>query len=103
MNESKNRREDREKAEADKEAYAQANRNAKKVIGSVKQNESKKRCESMKEKHAKGKVFKAVEQIVKRNRNVTGAGCIRNDKGKVVMEESELRQVCRSHYEKLSN
>ena len=37
MNESKNR-EDREKAEADKEAYAQANRNAKKVIGSVKQN-----------------------------------------------------------------
>ena len=40
-NESKNRGEDREKVEADKEAYAQANRNAKKVIGSVKQNESK--------------------------------------------------------------
>ena len=58
----------------------------------------------MKEKHTNlGKVFKAVEQMVKRNRNVTGAGCIRNDKGKVVMEESELREVWRSHYEKLSN
>ena len=41
----------------------------------------------MEEKHAKGKVLKAVEQMVKRNRDVTGAGCIRNDKGKVVMEE----------------
>ena len=82
-NESKNRGEDREKVEADKEAYAQANRNAKKVIGSVKQNESKKWCESMEEKHAKGKVFIVVEQMVTRNRDVTGAGCIRNDKGKL--------------------
>ena len=72
-----------EKTEADKEAYAQANRIAKEVIGSVKQNESKKWCESMKEKHAKGKVFKAVDQIVKRNRDVTGAGCIRNDKARL--------------------
>ena len=103
MEESKNRGEDREKVEVNKEAYAQAKRNAKNVIGSVKQNESKKWCESMEEKHAKGKVFKAVEQMVKRNRDVTGAGCIRNAKGKVVMEESELREVWRSHYEKLSN
>ena len=93
MNESKNRGEDREKAEADKEAYAQANTSAKKVIGSVKQNGSKKWCESMAEKHARGKVFKAVEHRIKRNKDVTGAGCIRNDKGKVVMEESELREV----------
>ena len=56
----------------------------------------------MEEKHSKGKVFKAVEQMVKRNRDVTGAGCIRNAKGKVVMKESELREVWRSHYEKLS-
>ena len=57
----------------------------------------------MEEKHSKGKVFKAVEQMVKRNRDVTGAGCIRNAKGKVVMEESELREIWRSHYKMLSN
>ena len=103
LEESKNRGEDWEKVEVYKEAYAQAKRNAKNVIGSVKQNESKKWCESMEEKHSKGKVFKAVEQMVKRNRDVTGAGCIRNAKGKVVMEESELREIWRSRDDKLSN
>ena len=58
MKESKNRGEDREQVEVDKEAYAQAKRNAKKVIGSVKQNESKKWCESMKENTQRAKCSK---------------------------------------------
>jgi hypothetical protein len=95
--------EDKKKARMDKEVYEQVRRNAKKIIGEAKQSESKKWCESLENKHAKGDVFKAVKQMVKRNKDVTGAGCIRNASGKIVMDEAELREVWRSHYEKLSN
>ena len=94
---------DRTKAEADKQAYEQVKRNAKKVIGAAKENESKKWCESLEASYDKGEVFRVVKQMEKRNRDVTGVGCIRNASGKIAMEEAELREVWRSHYEKLSN
>jgi hypothetical protein len=95
--------EDRQKAEVDKVAYKQAKRRAKTVIGKAKESESKRWCESVEASHRKGEVFRVVKQMKKRNRDVTGAGCIRNASGKLVMEESELREVWRKHYEKLSN
>ena len=94
---------DKSKAEMDKKAYEQIKRKAKNVIGQAKQSECTKCCESLEAKHGKGEVFKVVKQMVKRNKDVTGAGCIRNARGNVVMDEAELREVWRSHYEKLSN
>ena len=94
---------DRSKAQMDKKAYEQIKRKAKNVIGQAKQSECTKCCESLEAKHGKGEVFKAVKQMVKRNKDVTGAGCIKNAREKVVMDEAELREVWRSHYEKLSN
>ena len=75
---------DRSKAEMDKKAYEQIKRKAKDVIGQAKQSECTKCCESLEAKHGKGEVFKVVKQMVKRNKDVTGAGCIRNARGNVV-------------------
>ena len=55
-------------------AYEQFKRKAKNVIGQVKQSECTKCCESLEAKHGKGEVFKVVKQMVKRNKDVTGAG-----------------------------
>ena len=93
----------REKAKMDKKAYKQAKKITNKVIGKAKESESKKLCEFLESSHANGEVFRVVKQMVKRNRDVTGTGCIRDVRGKIVMEETELREVWRSYYEKLSN
>jgi hypothetical protein len=94
---------DSEKAKTDKKAYEQASRMTKKVIGKAKENASKKWCESFESSYAKGEMFRVVKQITRRNRDVTGAGCVRDASGKIVMEETELTEAWRSHYEKLSN
>ena len=95
--------EDSEKARIDKKAYEHANRITKKVISKAKDSESKKWCDSFEFSYAKGDMFKIVKQMKRRNKDVTGAGCVRDSSGKIVMEETALREAWRSHYEKLSN
>jgi len=94
---------DCENAKIAKEAYQQANRMTKKVIGNAKESVSRKWCESFESSCAKGEMFRAVKRMMKQNKDVTGAGCVRDSSGKLVMEETELRETWRSHYEKLSN
>ena len=44
---------------------------------------------------AKGKVFRVVKQMVRRNKDVVGGGCIKDKQGKIVVEE-EIKEVWRS-------
>ena len=41
-------------------------------------------------KHGKGEVFKVVKQMVKRNKDVTGARCFRKARGNVVMDHGRM-------------
>ena len=45
------------------------------------------------DKDKKGNVFWVAKQLVFRNRDVMGAGCVKNDAGKVVVEKHKLLKV----------
>src|SRR2546426_680815 len=41
--------------------------------------------------------------MVKKNGDVCGGGCMKESKGKTVVEEEKIKEICRCHFEKLSN
>ena len=91
------------KASRDKQAYNEAKKNTKKVIGKQRELERKKLGERLDREDEKGMVFSAVKKMVKRDKDVVGGGCMRNKEGRVVVEEEEIKEVWRSYYEKLLN
>ena len=42
----------------------------------------------------KGNVFRVAKQLVRKNRDVVGAGCVKDNVGKIVVEEDKLGAVC---------
>src|SRR6478735_3452443 len=51
----------------------------------------------------KGKIFNMVKQIVRKNKDVTSCGCVRDKSGKVVTEEEKIRGVWKEYFDKLLN
>ena len=43
----------------------------------------------------KRNVFRVAKQLVRKNRDVVGAGCVRDNFGKIVVEEDKLLEVCK--------
>ena len=43
-------------------------------------------------------MFRAANQLVSRNRDVIGAGCVKDDVVRVVVEENKLLEVWRAQY-----
>ena len=43
------------------------------------------------------------KQMVRRNRDVVGASCVKGSDGKIVVEEDKLMEVWRAHYDGISN
>ena len=51
----------------------------------------------------KGNVFRLAKQLESKNRDVVSASCVKDDDGKIVVEEDKLMEVWRAHYDKISN
>ena len=51
----------------------------------------------------KGNVFRVAKQMVRRNRDVVGASCVKGSDGKIVVDEDKLMDVWRAHYDGISN
>ena len=51
----------------------------------------------------KGRLFKSVRQMVRRNADITGAACIRNTERRLVTEAEEVREVWKEYFSKLLN
>ena len=51
----------------------------------------------------KGNVFRLANQLVSKNRDVVSASCVKDDDGKIVVEEDKLMEVWRAHYDEISN
>ena len=51
----------------------------------------------------KGRIFKVVKRLVKKNADVVGSGCIKDEAGKIVVEEGELKETWRKYFEGLLN
>ena len=79
--------------ESMKENYNRAKRAAKLAIFNAKNAERLKFCEELKDVDRKGNVFRVAKQLVRKNRDVVGAGCVKDNVGKIVVEEDKLLEV----------
>src|SRR5271156_2730700 len=81
--------------------YLTAKRAAKKAVNKAQEDERMRLVEKLEEADGKGNVFRVVKQMVARNRDVVGDGCIKDENGKVVVDQDGLKDVWRRHFEKL--
>ena len=73
------------------------------AIFNAKNAEKLKFCEKLEDVDRKGDVFRVAKQMVRKNRDVVGAGCVRDNVGKIVVEEDKLLEVWKEHYDRISN
>ena len=88
--------------ESRKQEYYRARGAAKRAIFKAKDAERKKFCEDLEGEDRKGNVFRLVKQLVSKNRDVVSASCVKDDDGKIVVEEDKLMEVWRAHYDRIS-
>ena len=91
-----------EDLETRRQDYNLAKIAAKRGIFKAKSDERKKFYEDL-EEDEKGNVFRVAKQMVRRNRDVVGAGCVKGSDGKIVVDEDKLMEVWRAHYDGISN
>ena len=61
----------------------------------------RKLVDKLEEADGKGNVFKVVKKMAQTNRDVVGDACIKDESGKVVVDQDECREVWRKYFEKL--
>jgi hypothetical protein len=50
---------------------------------------------------AKGGLFRIAKQMVRKNRDVVGGGCMRDVDGTIVVDDARTMEIWKRHYEKL--
>ena len=68
----------------------------KRAIFKAKSDEREKFCEDLEREDEKGNVFRVAKQMVRRNRDVVGASCVKGSDGKIVVDEDKLMEVWES-------
>ena len=79
--------------ETRKENYNRAKRAGQLAIFNAKNAERLKFCEELEDENRKGNVFRVAKQLVRKNKDVVGAGCVKDNIGKIVVEEEKLLEV----------
>jgi len=92
------KRSNKQEIEVAVKAYNTARRNCKRVIGRVKEEERKRMGEAVAEEDSKGKLFRAVKQMARKNGVVIGRGCLKDESGKVVTEEERIKEMWRTFW-----
>jgi hypothetical protein len=87
----------------DKEAYCKVNNQAKRVIAKAKAVEREKLGDTLENEDAKGNIFRVAKQMVKKNSDVAGSGCVRDADGSIVVDEEKTMEIWKRYYEKLLN
>jgi hypothetical protein len=90
-------------AARDKEFYLQAKRNARRLIAKAQDVKRQEFCENLITTAAKGKLFKAVKQMVRKNADVLGGKGIKDKEGRIVTEEEEVKGVWKEYFNALLN
>ena len=94
---------DKKTVEANGKIYHVAKCEARRVIFKAQEAERKRFGEELDNENEKGNVFRVAKQIVNRNKDVVGAGCVKDTDGNVVVDDEKLMEVWRAYYDKLSN
>jgi hypothetical protein len=70
-----------------------AKKSASRVISRAQEVERNKFGESLEEADGKGNVFRIAKQIVSKNRDVVAGGCVKDQEGKIVVEDIKIQEV----------
>ena len=84
-------------------AYNVGKRKCNKVISRAKEAARRKLGDSLESADGKGELFRVAKQIVRKNKEVVGGGCVKDRKGKLVVDEEKIKETWRQYFEKLSN
>ena len=57
----------------------------------------------MDEEYKKGTLFRVAKQMKRKNRDIVGGGCVKDENGKIVTDERERMETWRRHFERISN
>jgi hypothetical protein len=87
----------------DEAKYYQAKREAKRAIYKAQEAERTKFADELELANGKGAVFRVAKQMVRKGKDVVGGGCVKDSGGKIVVEDGELLEVWRAHYDKIAN
>ena len=91
------------KTENDRASYCLAKRNACRAVYVAKSDEQRLFGETVDKAFEKGTVFRIAKQIVAKNRDVVGAGCVKEIDGKVVTDKDKVKERWKNYFEKLLN
>jgi hypothetical protein len=91
------------KSNVDKAAYKVAKNEAKKVIASAKDEECRNFGKMCDRENRKGNIFKVAKQIMRKNKDVVGSGCVKNKGGVIVTDEGEIRDRWKEYFDQLLN
>jgi len=83
--------------------YCKARAVAKKMIGKAKAAERQKTVEMLENEDAKGNIFRIAKQMVKKNRDVVGGGCVKDVDCSIVVDDAKTMEIWKRYYEKLLN
>jgi len=83
--------------------YCSAKRKAKKAVYIAQSDEQKVFGEKLDSEEKKGTVNRLVRQIIGKNRDVVGTGCIKGSDGKLLTAENDVKERWKDYFEKLLN
>ena len=83
--------------ESMKENYNRAKRAANPANFNAKNAERLTFCEKLEDVDRKGNVFRVAKQLVRKNRDVASAGCVKDNVGEIVVDEDRLLVVWKEH------
>ena len=79
--------------ESRKQEYYRAKGAVKRAIFIAKDAERKKFCEDLEVEDEKGNEFRLEKQLLSKNRDVVSSSCVKDDDGKIVVEEDKLIEI----------
>jgi hypothetical protein len=91
------------KKEEDRILYCSAKRKAKRAVYIAQADEQKVFGEMLDSEEKKGTVSRLVKQIIGKNRDVIGAGCVKGSDGKLLTAEDDVKKRWKDYFEKLLN
>ena len=91
------------KKEEDRLLYCSAKRKAKSAVYIAQSGAQKVFGEMLESEDKKGAVHRVVRQIIRKNRDAVGEGCVRGSDGKVITDEVEVKERWKGYFEKLLN
>ena len=89
--------------EEDRLLYCLAERKAKQAVYKAQSDEQKLLGKMLDAEDKRNGVFRVVKQMVRKNRDVVGEGCIKGLDGKLLTSEFEVKTRWMAHFEKLIN